>query len=34
LHTDEQIDHLVESLGRLWAACPLSSEARLSQAAE
>ncbi len=34
LHTDAQMDHLVAALGGLWAACPLSSEARLSQAAE
>ncbi len=34
LHTDAQMDHLVDALGSLWAECPLSIETQLSQAAQ
>jgi 5-aminolevulinate synthase len=34
LHTESQIDHLVASLGELWAACPITSTVDLKQVAE
>ena len=34
LHTDRHMDELIEALSALWAACPMSSESALAQAAE
>ncbi len=34
LHTDEQIDHLVEALSALWMACPMANGATVRLAAE
>ena len=34
LHTDAQMNHLIEALGALWAECPLSIETKMAKAAE
>ncbi len=34
LHTDAQMNHLIEALGALWAECPLSIETQMAKAAE
>ena len=34
LHTDAQMDRLIEALGALWAECPLSIETQMAKAAE